>query len=143
MIVICLFNGICGQLPYSVLRFTLRFLTFTLVGRPEPTLRSPAPAPHHRRPQNCKNFLLNCGLRFHPQGRQIITRLHGVISQNTVTFQHHDCAAWTINLAVLHEVICNVYQVCDTAPTHTVCTVRNKLLVIWLNTTQHINWCHI
>jgi len=52
-------------------------------------------------------------------------------------------AARTINLAVLHEVIWDVYQASDTVPTYTVCTVRNKLLVIWLNTTQHINWRHI
>jgi len=38
--------------------------------------------------------------------------------------------ARTINLAVLHEVIRNVYQVYDTVPTCTVYTVRNKLLVI-------------
>ena len=38
--------------------------------------------------------------------------------------------ARTINLAVLNEAIWNVYQVYATVPTHTVCTVRNKLHVI-------------
>ena len=49
-----------------------------------------------------------------------MTRLHGVTAQNTVTFQHNDCAAPTINLAVLLEVIWNVYEANDAVLTYTV-----------------------
>jgi len=62
-----------------------------LHGGPKLSLGSPAPAQHHKRPPNCRNFLLNCGQRFLPRGRYIITKLHRVTAQNTVTFQQHVC----------------------------------------------------
>jgi len=63
------FDGICVQRPSFVLRCPLLFLTFPLAGSPEPALGSP-PAPHHNRPQNCKNFFLNGGQSFiHEEGK--------------------------------------------------------------------------
>jgi len=134
LVVISLVDGTCGQRPSCVLRWPLHFLTFPLPAVIEPTLGSPVPTPHHKRPQNCVNFLQDGGLRFHPLRRQIITKLHDVTAQNTVTFQHHVCAAWTINLAVLHETIWNVYEAYDTVPTYTVCT-REKYVTCHL--TRH------
>jgi len=134
LVVISLVDDICGQRPSCLLRCPLHFLTFPLPGGIEPTLGSAVPTPHHKPPQNCGNFLQDGGLRFHPRGRQIITRLHDVTAQNRVTFQLDDCAAWTFNLAVLHETIWNVYEAYDTVPTYTVCT-REKYVTCHL--TQH------
>ena len=131
LVVIGLVDGICGQRPSCVLRCPLRFLTFPLPGGPEPSPGSPALAPQHNSPQNCKNLFLNSEQRFHPRGRYQSTRCQ---AQNRVTFHHHGCAARTINLAVLFEVIWNVYEANDTLPTYTVFT-REKYVTCHL--TQH------
>jgi len=130
LVVISLVDGICGQQPSCVLRCPLHFLTFPLPAVIEPTLGSPVPTPHHKPPQNCGNFLQDGGLRFHPRGRQIITRLYDVAAQNTVNFQHHGHAAWTINLAVLHETN-GIFMKHMIQFQPTLCVpVRNTLLVI-------------
>jgi len=69
LVFICLFDGICGQQPSCLLRCPFRFLMFLLAGGPELAVGSPAPAPHHNRPPNCRNFLLDSEQRFHPRGR--------------------------------------------------------------------------
>ena len=85
LVFICVVDGIFGQRPSCVLRWPFHFNTFPLPVRSSSQARlavgSPAPAQHHKRPPNCRNFLLDVEKCFHPRGRQIITRLHGVTAQ--------------------------------------------------------------
>ena len=69
LVVISLADGICGQRPSCVLRCPLRSLTLPLDGRHEPALGKLAPAPHHKPPPNCRNFLPDGRQLFHPRGR--------------------------------------------------------------------------
>ena len=140
LVLISLVDSVSGQRPSCVLRCPLHFLTFPLPGGIEPTLGSAVPTPHHKPPQNCGNFLQDGGLRFHPRGRQIITRLHDVTVQNTVNFQNNGSAAWTINLAVLHKTIRNIYEAYDTVPSYTVCTGEKY---VTCHLTQHNAACKL
>jgi hypothetical protein len=94
-------------------------LLFSLLAEPETSLGGPVPAPHRTPTKKLQVYSPRSWTALQFRRTVIITRLHGVTAHNTVMLQHHDCASPTINLAGLHEVIWNVYEV-HTVPTYSV-----------------------